>query len=552
MCLVLSVPVLSGTAALAEPPRTILVLDASGSMWGQIDGINKILIARQVVRDLLKDFPKEQELGLTVYGHREKGNCKDIETVVSPGLGNREAIMAAVDRITPRGMTPMADAIREAAQSLRHTEARATVILVSDGIETCNPDPCGEAKILEEAGVDFTAHVVGFDVSDPEALKQMQCIADATGGLFLSASSATELSLALNTVTAKAAEPVDAPAKTHGVIFTATLGEDGEDISGNVTWEIVSDGGSNRYEVDGSTAGVPLPNGAYEAKARYGDAELGINFVVAGQDRTVTVTFPRPAPKVDIIAPDSAPAGAEIEVGWVGPNEKGDNIQIGPAGSASHSSYTYVTQGNPLKLQLPAQPGSYEIRYKLQDRETIHRRLIEVTPREVDIIAPERAPAGSEIEVGWVGPDAKGDNIQVGVPGEAGYMFYTYLQSGNPLRLALPAQPGAYELRYRFRDRETIFTRPIEITARDVNIIAPETAIAGTEIEVGWIGPDADGDNIQIGLPDSASFLAFRYLKSGNPVKLTMPDQPGTYELRYRFRDRETIFRRAISVTEPQ
>jgi Ca-activated chloride channel family protein len=457
-----------------------------------------------------------------------------------------------VDRINPHGMTPMADAITAAAQSLRHTEARATVILVSDGIETCNPDPCGAARILEETGVGFTAHVVGFDVSDPEALKQMQCIADATGGLFLSASDARELSAALNTVTAKVAEPVEAPVKTHEVAFKATLGEGGEDISGSVTWEIMSDGGSNRYEVDGSRPAIPLPNGAYQARARYGEAELGIDFVVAGQDRTVGVTFPRPAPKVDIIAPDSAPAGAEIEVGWIGPNEKGDNIQVGPAGSASYSSYTFVTQGNPLKLQLPAQPGSYEIRYKLQDRETIHRRLIEVTPREVDIIAPANAPAGAEIEVGWVGPQAKGDNIQVAIPGEAGYIFYTYLDRGNPLRLALPAQPGTYELRYRFRDSETIFTRPIEITAREVNIVAPKSAVAGKEIEVGWTGPDANGDNIQVGPPDSASYSAYRYLKSGNPLKLKMPDQPGTYELRYRFRDRETIFRSAITVTAPQ
>src|SRR5690606_31672577 len=34
--------------AAQERPSTILVLDASGSMWGQIDGVNKITIAREV------------------------------------------------------------------------------------------------------------------------------------------------------------------------------------------------------------------------------------------------------------------------------------------------------------------------------------------------------------------------------------------------------------------------------------------------------------------------------------------------------------------------
>ena len=58
----------------------------------------------------------------------------------------------------------MTDAVVAAADSLRYTENAATVILVSDGIETCNPDPCAAAQILAETGVDFTAHVIGFDV----------------------------------------------------------------------------------------------------------------------------------------------------------------------------------------------------------------------------------------------------------------------------------------------------------------------------------------------------------------------------------------------------
>src|SRR5690606_8290382 len=47
-------------AIAQEQPGTILVLDASGSMWGQIDGVNKIVIAREVVADILADFPAEQ------------------------------------------------------------------------------------------------------------------------------------------------------------------------------------------------------------------------------------------------------------------------------------------------------------------------------------------------------------------------------------------------------------------------------------------------------------------------------------------------------------
>ena len=165
---------LFATTALAqERPRAILVMDGSGSMWGQIDGKAKITIAQEVVGTVLGTIPDEQELGLTLYGHRRKGDCADIETVVQPGTGTKAAIQSAVNAVSPKGKTPMTEAVRQAAEALRYTEEKATVILVSDGIETCDAEPRAAAAALEAAGVDFTAHVVGFDVSEAEALRQM-------------------------------------------------------------------------------------------------------------------------------------------------------------------------------------------------------------------------------------------------------------------------------------------------------------------------------------------------------------------------------------------
>lgn len=79
-------------ALAQERPSTILVLDASGSMWGQIDGINKITIARDVVGDIVSDFPADQNLGFVTYGHRERGQCADIETLVEPAPGTAAEI----------------------------------------------------------------------------------------------------------------------------------------------------------------------------------------------------------------------------------------------------------------------------------------------------------------------------------------------------------------------------------------------------------------------------------------------------------------------------
>jgi Ca-activated chloride channel family protein len=78
--------------AFAQTECSILVLDGSGSMWGQIDGVAKINIAQRVIGELLDTLPETQELGLSVYGHRRKGDCGDIELVVPPAAGTRDAI----------------------------------------------------------------------------------------------------------------------------------------------------------------------------------------------------------------------------------------------------------------------------------------------------------------------------------------------------------------------------------------------------------------------------------------------------------------------------
>ena len=136
----------------------------------------------------------------------KKGNCADIEVLAPLGTVDKPGIMAAIERLNPKGKTPLTDAVRQAAEELRYTEERATVILVSDGKETCNADPCAAAAELEAGGIDFTVHVVGFDL-DVEEKAQLQCIADGTGGQFLNADNAPELHEAMATTVQLVAEP---------------------------------------------------------------------------------------------------------------------------------------------------------------------------------------------------------------------------------------------------------------------------------------------------------------------------------------------------------
>lgn len=197
-------------AAQAEG-KSIIVLDASGSMWGQIDGRPKLEIAREALKQVLTELPADSEVGLMAYGHREKGSCEDIELLVPPGIGTAPAISMAADKLDFLGKTPLTEAVRRAATELRSSEDKATVILITDGIETCDADPCALGRELESSGVDFTAHVVGFGLTADEG-KQVACLAEETGGRYIQASDLGTLSEALAETVIEQVAPAPEPA----------------------------------------------------------------------------------------------------------------------------------------------------------------------------------------------------------------------------------------------------------------------------------------------------------------------------------------------------
>lgn len=194
LCLALIAP-----PALAQQGTNLMVvLDGSGSMWGQIGGRTKIDLAREALSGVLSEAGQDMQIGLMAYGHRQRGQCGDIETLVPMGPAG-QTIPRIIDRayaVKPRGMTPIVDSVLAAAQQLSYREQAATVVLLTDGIETCGGDPCALGRMLEAQGIDFTAHVVGFDMTDAQQ-RQVACLATATGGLFLAARDADGLGRAL-------------------------------------------------------------------------------------------------------------------------------------------------------------------------------------------------------------------------------------------------------------------------------------------------------------------------------------------------------------------
>lgn len=248
--------------ASSESAPLVLILDGSGSMWGQIGGENKIVIARRVLSELVAQRPEGSELGLVAYGHRREGDCEDIETLIPLSSLDRAAVGAAVEGINPKGKTPITAAVEHTFEALGDT-GPATVILLSDGLETCGGDPCKAVRLARELGRELILHVVGFDV-EGEDLSQLQCMAQAGGGLFLPADDAQSLAEALDTA---AALPADLPVGRLAVHAIA----DGalQDVSISVTH--AEDGGQaamartyKRAETNPSS--IPLADGRYRVR----------------------------------------------------------------------------------------------------------------------------------------------------------------------------------------------------------------------------------------------------------------------------------------------
>jgi Ca-activated chloride channel homolog len=550
---------LPAPAQAQERPSTILVFDASGSMWGQIDGVNKIVIARDVVAEILRDFPEDQNLGLTVYGHNRRGDCADIETLVEPGTGNRDEIARIVNTLNPRGMTPMADSIIAAANTLRHTENAATVILVSDGIETCNPDPCAVARTLNETGVDFTAHVVGFDLErEPGALEQLQCMADATGGLFFSTSNASELSDALTQVVQAVAEPEPEPVLVTGTFRAVTGSEAGPLVEGPVLWSVADDFVVIAEDSEANPLALSLGEGSFRATA-YAvvlEAEGTVDFTIAGPgDLTVTVVFPEPEPEPEpaaegvnfVVTDEVTRRPVDMPVTW----------SVLPEGGGNGFTFTgsETTQAIPrgvweVTVTRDADGASASTPMVQMSGEQTIALVLPPYQAAAELVAQSSAPMGATIPVGWEGPGDRSDFVGIGLPGER-YGNYAWIRDGNPVQLRMPVEPGEYELRYYGQPGNLILaTRPITVTEVQGTLDFAAQATAGETLPVTWDGPGYRDDFIGVSIAGER-YTNYSWTRDGSPAQLRMPTEPGEYVITYYIGQGNTpLVSRPVTVSE--
>lgn len=176
-----------------------LIMDLSGSMLADDAGGTRLDAAKRASTELIDSLPDDALLGMLVYGQRESSDesnrergCQDIEVLSPVQKVEKEGLKNRIAGLEAQGYTPIGNALRKAADELG-PDGERSIILVSDGIDTCAPPPvCEVAKELAGQGVGLTIHTVGFKV-DEEARAELECVAQVSGGQSMTADDATQL-----------------------------------------------------------------------------------------------------------------------------------------------------------------------------------------------------------------------------------------------------------------------------------------------------------------------------------------------------------------------
>ena len=184
-----------------EVPKSVeIIMDASNSMWGQIAGEAKITIARKVLTQTIKGLPDSMNVGLRVYGHRyglnEAQACTDTELMVPIGPIAKAQLIDTVNKIQLKGKTPLVISVLEAIKDFAKIP-NGSIILVTDGIESCNGDIKSIAPAIKAAGLELEVNIVGFDIKEAAARRELESIAKSTDGRYIDARNAGELLSAL-------------------------------------------------------------------------------------------------------------------------------------------------------------------------------------------------------------------------------------------------------------------------------------------------------------------------------------------------------------------
>lgn len=184
--------------------RILILLDGSGSMVDPWQNTNKWEVAKKLVVKTIDSIQRTEpdvEIGLRVFGFqspRAMQDCKDSKLVVPISKNSSVTVKNALQGITPQGYTPIAYSLFLAAGDFPTAEAANSIILITDGIENCEGDPCASAQVLRDKRITLKPFIIGVGIEEKDK-QQFECI-----GAFYDASNEKTFSNAMSIVISQA------------------------------------------------------------------------------------------------------------------------------------------------------------------------------------------------------------------------------------------------------------------------------------------------------------------------------------------------------------
>jgi len=161
--------------------RVLFILDASGSMYADMGGKTRIVVAKEVLSNLVDSLKTKEnlELALRVFGHqydKKYNNCEDTKLEVPFAKGNNTQIIKKLKSINPKGTTLIAYSLLQAANDFpQNKNSRNIIILITDGLEACGGDPCAISLALQKKNVFLKPFIIGLG-SNSDFGKAFSCM----------------------------------------------------------------------------------------------------------------------------------------------------------------------------------------------------------------------------------------------------------------------------------------------------------------------------------------------------------------------------------------
>jgi Ca-activated chloride channel homolog len=176
----------------------MLILDASGSMNDRMNGSNRMKIAISQLDKFVKSLPSDTKMGLVAYGNRIPG-CDSARLYSPLKQGGGKDILAKLPLFFPAGSTPIARTLELVNKHILAGHPNTEIILVSDGIESCDGDPVAVVRKIQEQSPNVRIHVLGLDVPGHEE-RELQFLATAGSGKYFSVRNEMAMNDALTSI----------------------------------------------------------------------------------------------------------------------------------------------------------------------------------------------------------------------------------------------------------------------------------------------------------------------------------------------------------------